>query len=72
VERNAMRYYLAIEAYLGSLSVPVAEQLDWRLRAWFAATDRFALQLHELDEGDYLAMKRSEVQRQQSGPGPRK
>lgn len=66
VERNTMRYYLAIEAYLGSLSAPPAEQFEKRLHDWFAATERFRLQLHELDEGEYLAMKRKEVQRQQS------
>jgi len=66
VERNTMRYYLAIEAYLGSLVVPPADQLEKRLRDWFAATERFPLQLHELDEGEYLAMKRKEVRGQQS------
>ncbi len=71
VERNTMRYYLAIEAYLGSLSAPPAEQHERRLHAWFAATERFARQLHEVDEAAYLAMKRKEVQRQQSGPTPR-
>jgi hypothetical protein len=69
VERNTMRYYLAVEAYLGSLSAPPAEQLEKRLHDWFAATERFARQLHELDEGEYLAIKRKEVQRQQSGAG---
>ena len=71
VERNTMRYYLAIEAYLGALAVPPADQLEKRLLDWFAATERFALQLHELDEGDYLAMKRKEVLRQQSGAEPK-
>lgn len=70
VERNTMRYYLAIEAYLGSLAVPPADQLEKRLRDWFAATERFSLQLHEIEEGDYLAMKRKEVRRQQTGTGP--
>ena len=70
VERNTMRYYLAIEAYLGSLSAPPAEQLEKRLHDWFAATERFAPQLHEVDESDYLAMKHKEVQRQESEPIP--
>jgi hypothetical protein len=64
VERNTMRYYLAIEAYLGSLSAPPAEQQERRLRDWFAATERYAPQLHEMDRDEYLAMKRHEVQRQ--------
>jgi hypothetical protein len=73
VERNAMRYYLAIDAYLGTLSIPPQEQLEKRMRDWFAATERYALQLHELDEQQYLDMKRRECQRQQNeaaaGPG---
>ena len=41
VERNTMRYYLAIEAYLGSLSAPPQARLEKRLRDWFTATERF-------------------------------
>ena len=67
VERNTMRYYLAIEAYLGAYGSPPAEQQEKRLRDWFAATERHALQLHETERNDYLEMKRREVQRQQSG-----
>jgi hypothetical protein len=64
VERNTMRYYLAIEAYLGAYAAPPAEQLEKRLRDWFAATERYALQLHEMDQAEYLGMKRKEVARQ--------
>jgi hypothetical protein len=64
MERNTMRYYLAIEAYLGALSAPPAEQSDKRLRDWYAATERFAPQLHEMSRDEYLTMKRKEVQRQ--------
>jgi hypothetical protein len=66
VERNTMRYYLAIEAYLGSLSAPPAEQADKRLRDWFAATERYSQQLHEMDRDEYLAMKRNEIARQRA------
>jgi hypothetical protein len=67
VERNTMRYYLAIEAYLGSLSAPPGEQQEKRLRDWFALTERHAQQLHELERDEYLTMKRSELQRQKAG-----
>jgi hypothetical protein len=66
VERNAMRYYLAIDAYLASLSLPAEKQQEKRLRDWFAATERYAKQLHEVDQADYLAMKRREIARQQA------
>ena len=65
VERNAMRYYLAIDAFLDSLSAPPGQQVERRLRNWFAATERYPRQLREMDAGTYLAMKRQEVQRQQ-------
>jgi hypothetical protein len=66
VERNTMRYYLAIEAYLASLDKPPAQQLESRLRHWFDATEQYARQLHEMDKESYLAMKRAEYQRQQA------
>ena len=70
VERNTMRYYLAIEAYLGSVARPASEQAEKRLRDWFAATERYPLQLRELEQSEYLDMKRKELQRQQdSKPG---
>jgi hypothetical protein len=47
VERNAMRYFLAIEAYVDSLAAPPAERLERRLAAWFDATERYPAQLHE-------------------------
>ena len=65
VERNTMRYYLAIEAYLGAYTAPAPEQLDKRLRDWFNATERYPQQLHEIERSDYLEMKRREVQRQE-------
>jgi hypothetical protein len=66
IERNAMRCYLAIEAYLGALSAPVAEQSDRRLNDWFTAVERYPVQLHEMERGEYLQMKRMEIRRQQA------
>jgi hypothetical protein len=64
VERNTMRYYLAIDAYLDSLKVAADQQLDKRLKAWFDATEKYPRQLHEVERDAYLRMKRAEVQRQ--------
>lgn len=66
VERNAMRYYLAIDAYLGARALPAAQQAQKSLQDWFAATERYARQLHEMDREDYLAMKQLEIRRQQT------
>ncbi len=70
IERNTMRYHLAIDAYLGALAAPPAERLEKRLNDWFAATERYPVQLHEMERDAYLAMKRREVQRQQSRSAP--
>jgi len=67
LERNTMRYYLAIDAYLGAYALPPGEQLEKRIRAWYSSTERYAPQLHEMAESDYLEMKRSEIKRQQQG-----
>ena len=66
VERNAMRYYLAIDSYLDSLGSAPADHLDARLQSWFTATEQYPRQLHEVDRAAYLQMKRSENLRQQS------
>lgn len=66
VERNAMRYYLAIDAYLGSLSAPPDEQVEKRIQSWFTATERYPKQLREMDRNTYVTMKRAEYERQQT------
>ena len=63
VERNTMRYFLAIDAYLASLAAPPESRIEKRLTHWFAATERFPKQLHEMDQGQYLAMKKAEAGR---------
>ncbi len=64
LERNVMRYFLAIEAHLGALSTPPPARLEKRLRDWFAAAERYPRQLHEIDLREYLDMKRREAARQ--------
>jgi hypothetical protein len=63
-ERNTMRYYLAVESYLGALSVPPQERVEKSLHDWFDAIERYPRQLHEMQQDDYLAMKRKEYARQ--------
>jgi hypothetical protein len=62
VERNVMRYYFALVAYLAACNLPPHEQLEVRLRDWFAFTERHSLQLHELEQNEYLDMKRRQYQ----------
>ncbi|BBJ24482.1 hypothetical protein [Candidatus Nitrotoga sp. AM1P] len=67
LERNTVCYFLAINAYLGALSAPPQQQLEKRLRDWFASTEGYPLQLHKLEQNEYLDMKRKEYKRQQVG-----
>ena len=64
VERNTMRYYLAIDAYLSAMNAAPSEQFEKRLQTWFSTTERYPKQLHELNRDDYITMKRAEYQRQ--------
>ena len=71
LERNTLRYYLAIESYLEAQSQPRAERAEKSLQLWFDATERYASQLHEVDRDAYLEMKRRELLRQQTEAPPR-
>lgn len=66
VERNTMRYYLAIDAYLSELDTPANQQLEQRLQSWYRSTEQYPRQLHEVELNEYLIMKRNEYQRQQA------
>lgn len=52
VERGAMRHYLAIEAYLGSRN-----DLETRLRRWYAATAQYPQLRERVGAEEYVAMK---------------
>jgi hypothetical protein len=66
IERNTMRYYLAIDAYLGALAEPAPARFEQSLERWFDATELYPRQLREIDRDTYFAMKRSEYARQQA------
>lgn len=66
IERNAMRYYLAIDAYLDALGAPADQRAERRIQSWFTATERYPRQLREMDRSTYVAMKRQEYERQQT------
>ncbi len=67
VERNAMRYYLAIEAYLDALDAPPDRRLERRLHDWYAGIERYPKQLDErIGREDYVRMKLAQA----AGPQP--
>jgi hypothetical protein len=65
-ERNTMRYYLAIDAYLGALPSTTPLRLQKRLQSWFNATEQYPRQLREVSRTAYMDMKRREYLRQQT------
>lgn len=65
VERNTMRYYLAIDAYLAALTAPADKQLEKSLQYWYSSSEQYARQLHEVEFNEYFDMKHQEYQRQQ-------
>ncbi len=67
LERNTMRYYLAIESFLGAPAATDGQPFEKRINDWFNAIERYPRQLHELEQAEYLEMKRKEYLRQQLG-----
>ena len=67
VERTAMRYYLAIDAYLATMNTAAEDRLEARLRHWYDATEQYARQLHEVEREEYLDMKHREHRRRYHG-----
>ena len=65
LERNTMRYYLALDAYLHALDSPAEQRFEQSLERWFTDTERFARQLREVQHDDYISMKRGQYLRQQ-------
>jgi len=66
IERNAMRYYLAVDAYLDTMDLPASQRVEQRINKWFSATERYPRQLHEMDRETYVTMKRQEYGKQQT------
>lgn len=66
IERNVMRYYLAVDAHLASLRAPPEHRVERRIQTWFNGTERYPRQLREMDRSTYVAMKRVEYERQRS------
>lgn len=66
VERNAMRYYLAIDACLQSMDAPADQRFDRRLKRFLASMEQYPRQLHEMDGDTFLDIKRRQHERQRT------
>ena len=64
MERNTMRYYLAVDAYLASLDAPPGTRVAKRLNDWFSEVERYPRQLGEdINRAQYVAMTQRELVR---------
>jgi hypothetical protein len=59
-ERNAVRCYLAIQTYMDTLNISADQKFEEQMSHWYDLTERFPLQLHDLEKDEYLADKRRE------------
>lgn len=59
IERNVMRYFLALNVYLD-----IAPGAGNIISVWFDETEKYYEQLHELDKADYIRDKKLEYQQQ--------
>jgi hypothetical protein len=60
VERNTVRYYLALQTYMDTLKYPEASRFEQRLSRWYDLTARYPKQLKEVEKKEYLETKRRE------------
>ena len=65
IERNAIRYYLAIQSYLDTLQVESDNRFNARISRWFELTESHPRQLHEMDKKEYVKYKQDEYADQQ-------
>ncbi len=64
IERNAVRYYFAIQSFLNTVHYPEESRFSKRISQWYDLTNRYRRQLFELEREDYLALKTKEHKNQ--------
>jgi hypothetical protein len=60
VERSVMLSYLGLRTLFESFALPEERRFEWRLRRWYALTDKYPRQLREMEQAEYLQAKRQE------------
>ena len=64
IERNAVRYYFSIQAFLETLEFPQKDRYKQRFSRYYDLTDQYPAQLYELDKDDYIGGKIKEHKNQ--------
>jgi len=64
LERNAVRYYLAIQSVMDTLHYPEDIRFSMRTGRWFDLTDLYRRQLFDMEKPDYIKLKTEEHKNQ--------
>jgi hypothetical protein len=64
IERNLMRYYLVLKAFLDTQALPDGRRFEARISTVYDLMERYPAQLHEMERAEYLDAKRRERQNQ--------
>ena len=70
VERNTMRFHLAVQSWLSVQSLPAARRIPRAIEAWFDASEQYAAQLHEIEREEYVQMKLQQYGQHAKAVGP--
>lgn len=65
IERNTVRYYLAIQSFMNTLRYSEESRFSMRISEWYDLTSRYPKQLNELDKENYLIIKTKEYKNQE-------
>jgi hypothetical protein len=57
IERNAVRYYFAIQTFMNTMQYPEKRVFSMRISEWYDLTSRYRKQLFDLEKKEYLASK---------------
>jgi hypothetical protein len=64
MERNVVRYYLAIQSFMDTLHHPEENRFSMRISQWYDLTSRFRKQLYEMEKKDYIIVKTEDHKKQ--------
>jgi hypothetical protein len=64
IERNVMRYYLALNAFLDTSDLPAGRRFEARASLAYDLMDLYPAQLRQMDKAEYLDIKTREHQNQ--------
>lgn len=60
IERNAMRYYLALQTHMEQRKEPETHRFEQSINAWYDLTERYHDQLYEVSREEYIENKKRE------------